>query len=325
MNIFHLLSEIEKVDPEVYERLDSRRRVFQHMGIIGKTLSAAALPAALGAIFNKAYAQTTPAPSVNDVLNFALKLEHLEATFYTTGLGTGTNNSTQQTALRAQLSATNRTALDKIRVDENNHVTFLRGALGTAAAPPPAANEFDFTGGKGSGTGPFATVFTDANVFLAVAQALEDTGVRAYKGGAPLLMSNKTVLEHALNIHSVEARHASRLRTMRRGGPMNDRASTAAITGANRGASPKSWVSLSDDGGPAPAQTAPVYGAGTPATNFPAESNTSQGGIDLATAQPITSLSFPAAAISEAFDEPLDVATVLNIARLFTRTGSTYF
>jgi hypothetical protein len=322
MNIFQLLSEIEKVDPEVYERLDSRRRVFQHMGIIGKTLSAAAVPAALGAIFNKAYGQT-PAPSVNDVLNFALKLEHLEASFYTQGLGSGTNNTTQQTALRAQLSATNRTALDKIRVDENNHVTFLRGALGTAAAPPPAANEFDFTGGKGSGAGPFATVFTDANVFLAVAQALEDTGVRAYKGGAPLLMSNKTVLEAALNIHSVEARHASRLRTMRRGGPMNDRASTSAITGANRGASPKSWVTLTDGGGPAPAQTAPVYGPGNPASNFPGEDNVSQGGINLQTA--LASLSFPAEAFSESFDEPLDVATVLTIARTFTRTGSTYF
>lgn len=331
MNVLQLLSAIEKVDPEVYDRLDSRRRVFQHMGIIGKTLAASAVPAALSAIFNKAYAQTSTAPSVNDVLNFALKLEYLESYFYNAGLGArGATATPTQTALRAQFSANNLTALDKIRTDEANHVTFLRGALGSNAIPAPATTEFDFTGGRGSGAGPFATVFTSAATFLAVAQAFEDTGVRAYKGGAPLLMSNKTVLEAALNIHSVEARHASRLRTMRRAAPNTDRASGAASTGTFT-SSPKSWISGTDGGGPSPAQTAPIYGAGMqpaylPASSgitFPAEDNVTQGGVNLQTA--LASLSFPAAAFSEAFDEPLDVATVSTIARGFTVSSSTLF
>jgi len=337
MNFFQILSEIEKTDPEVFERFDSRRRVFKHMTGFGKKMTAAALPLAMGSIFNKAYGQTTTsAPSIPDVLNFALKLEYLEAYFYNLGLsGDGTigNNTTSatQTALRAQMSPNNVTALLKIRTDENNHVNFLREALTKAGATPiavPAVSQFDFTGGKGSGTGPFAGVFTDAGLFLAVAQSLEDTGVRAYKGGAPYLASNDDILTAALNIHSVEARHAARLRTMRRGGLMNT-APAGTAAGSNPSSSPKSWVSGTDNGGASPAQTAAIYGAGTaPAytpsgITFPAEDNVTQGGVNLQTA--LASLNFPASAFSEAFDEPLPVPTVLSIASTFTITGSTFF
>jgi hypothetical protein len=329
MNIFQIISEIEKVDPEVYDRLDSRRSIFKHMSGMGKTLAAAAVPMAFGAVLNKAYAQTSMAPGVNDVLNFALKLEYLEAAFYNTGLGAaGATATAVQTALRAGFSATNLVALDKIRNDETAHVAFLRTALGANAIAAPAANTFDFTGGKGGAGGPFATVFTAPATFLAVAQALEDTGVRAYKGGAPYLASNKDVLTAALNIHSVEARHASRIRTMRRAGAMNNAASQTAAAGADRSASPKSWVSGNDGGGPAPAQTAAVYGMGaapayTPAViTFPGEENVTQGGVNLQTA--LASLNFPAAAFSEAFDEALPVPVVSDIARTFVITGSTF-
>lgn len=344
MNFFHILSEIEKTDPEVFERFDARRQVFKHLTGFGKKMTAAALPLAMGSIFNKAYGQSTSAPGVNDVLNFALKLEYLEAYFYNLGLqgdgsivvgaGSGATAVTAaQTAFRAQFSATNLASLLKIRTDENNHVNFLRTALGNNAIAAPAVSQFDFTGGKGNNAGPFAGVFANAALFLAVAQSLEDTGVRAYKGGAPYLASNKDVLTAALNIHSVEARHASRLRTMRRGGPLNNAAS--ATTGAGTSASPKSWISGQDGGGASPAQTAPIYGAGTAPSytpagiTFPAEDNVLQGAngtapaLNLQTA--LASLNFPAAAFSEAFDEPLDVPTVSTIARTFTITSSTLF
>ncbi|SMB96677.1 conserved hypothetical protein [Hymenobacter roseosalivarius DSM 11622] len=330
MNIFQIISEIEKVDPEVYDRLDSRRSIFKHMSGMGKTLAGAAVPLAFGAVLNKAYAQTSMAPSVNDVLNFALKLEYLEADFYNRGLGAmGATATAAQTAFRAGFSATNLAALDRIRNDEMAHVAFLRTALGTNAIAAPPANTFDFTGAKGGTTpGPFATVFTAPAVFLAVSQALEDTGVRAYKGGAPYLASNKDVLTAALNIHSVEARHASRIRTMRRAGAMNNAASQTAAAGTDRSASPKSWISGTDGGGPAPAQTAPVYAMGaapayTPAViTFPAEDNVTQGGVNLLTA--LASLNFPAVAFSEAFDEALPVPVVSDIARTFVVTGSTF-
>ena len=336
MNILSLISEIEKVDPEVYGRLDSRRRVFQHLSGLGGKLAAAAVPMALGSIFNKAYAGATATQAtVIEVLQYALALENLEANFYNAGLGTV---AAPNTAITAALSANNLKALRVIQTDENNHVKFLSDVIKAApfSAVPlaPPVTDFDYTGGKGSAGGPFATVFTSAATFLAVAQALEDTGVRAYKGGAPDLMSNPDILTAALNIHSVEARHAARLRTMRRGGlmPANDQASRVA-PGTDPTTSPKSWISGVDNGGPSPMQTAAIYNAGTPATGgakdifFPAESNVSQAGVDitgLLTAANITGLTATQAAVaaSEAFDEPLDMRTVKNIALTFVKTGT---
>ncbi|MGI4760729.1 MAG: ferritin-like domain-containing protein [Janthinobacterium lividum] len=350
MNFFHILSEIEKVDPEVYDRLDSRRSVFKNMSGLGQKLTAAALPLALGAIFNKAYAQTSTAASVLTVLNFALKLEYLESTFYNLGLGTaGATASSTQSTLRSGYSATNLSSLDLIRTDETNHVADLiatiRALGGTPISAPNATlvtgstavtGDFDFTGGKGTGAGPFSGalgVFTNPAIFLAVAQSLEDTGVRAYKGGAPALMSNANVLTAALNIHSVEARHASRLRTMRRGGVTNNAASGTAPTNptseADRPASPKSWVSGKDGGGAGgavgfAAVTAPIYGAGATA-DYPAEDNVTQGGVALSATTLTSTSGFPALSYSEAFDEPLDVATVLTIAKTFATATSKFF
>ena len=318
MNIFQIISEIEKVDPEVYDRLDSRRSIFKHMSGMGQKLTAAAVPLAMGAIFNKVYAQTPVGAGVNDVLNFALGLEYLESFFYQRGQGT--------TALQAGFSATNKAALDLINADESNHVTFLRSVLGAAAIAAPTAATFDFTGGKGSNAGPFANVFASPATYLAVAQSLEDTGIRAYKGGAALLISNKTVLTAALNIHSVEARHASRLRTMRRALPNNNNASQGVAV-APYNAAPKSWISGTDNGGASPAQTAAIYGAGNNANaptgvTFDAESITTQGGVVLTTLPNTTG--FPAAAFSESFDEALDVTTVKTIARTFVVTGNSF-
>ncbi|RZK23434.1 MAG: ferritin-like domain-containing protein [Hymenobacter sp.] len=319
MNFLNILSDIEQVDPEVYDRLDSRRQVFKHLGGVGKKLTAAALPLFVGAVFNKAYAQTPAGVAVNDVLNFALKLEYLEMYFY------------QQRTVLSGISSNNMIALDKIAADEAKHVAFLRSVLGTNAIADPGAAQFDYSGGRGTNNGPFANWRTDAGTYLSLAQAFEDTGVRAYKGAAPLasVMANKTVLTAALNIHSVEARHASHIRAMRRAGPNNNIPSQGTAA-APYGAAPKSWISGVDNGGPVPAYTSPVYGAGNSSglatgITFPAEDSVSQGGLTLsATTLPNTS-GFPASAYSEAFDEGLDVTTVSAIARGFTIATSTLF
>lgn len=335
MNFFQILSEIEKVDPEVYGRLDSRRAIFKHMGGLGQKLTAAALPLAVGAIFNKAYAQTNTGLAAVDVLNFALKLEYLESIFYS-----------QRTAL-VGLSAANTTALNLITTDEANHVNFLRTtitALGGTPITAVTAAAFDYTGGKGSNAGPFADYRTNPATYLALAQSFEDTGVRAYKGAAPLtaVMANKTVLTAALNIHSVEARHASQLRAMRRAlATAGSPAPSQGIPVAPYSVAPKSWISGTDAGGASPMYTTPIYGAGNdmgtatygasnalgPAAlvTFPAESNVSQGGVTLSTTTSANFTGFPAAAFSEAFDEGLDVSTVSTIARTFVVTGNMLF
>ena len=86
----------------------------------------------------------------------------------------------------------------------------LKSVLGSQAVAKPT---FDFTGGNGANNGPF-NPFNDYQIFLALSQGFEDTGVRAYKGRAPELKGTDT-LTVALQIHSVEARHASRVRQLR--------------------------------------------------------------------------------------------------------------
>ena len=76
-----------------------------------------------------------------------------------------------------------------------------------AAKPKP---KFDYTAG-----GRYPDVFSDFRTFANLSQTFEDTGVAAYKGQAPNLMSNGLILTTALRIHSVEGRHAAEVRQVR--------------------------------------------------------------------------------------------------------------
>lgn len=192
MNLQNILNEIEKVDAEVYERLDhvTRRHVFQ--GFLKKVLAGAALPA-FGAVLNKAYAQNDV---VADVLNFALTLEYLEAEFYNVSVDTP-----------GLITGDARPYYQQIQKHENAHVALLKSALGAAAVSKP---RFDFTA-----KGKYPDVFSNVQTNYALAQAFEDTGVRAYKGQAARLIPFNDVLSTALSIHSVEARHAARIRYLR--------------------------------------------------------------------------------------------------------------
>ena len=275
MNLQNVITEIEKVDPSVYDRLDSRRQSMKRFAFIGKVLTAAALPAAFGSLFKKAYGQTSNSDIVN-VLNFALTLEHLEAEFYTRAVAAP--------GLTATLTGAGRQAFITIRDHELAHVNLLQTVIQQLGGTPVAKPTFDFSGGNGSGNGPYATVFTNYDVLLAVAQAFEDTGVRAYKGQAPNLMSNNDILTAALRIHSVEARHAAHVRYMRK----------------NRGADQDPWITGADPGGITGPATA-VYAG---------EDNTTQANVNIVG---INGQAIDTEGASEAFDEPLTTAQVLAI------------
>ena len=95
-------------------------------------------------------------------------------------------------------------------------------------------------------------------------------------------MSNNAILTTALQIHSVEARHASAVRRLR---------------GQN------GWITGNSSGIPGAAGTAvaPIYAG---------EENTTQGTVNTATFGTVASA-------SEAFDEPLTMDQVLAIAGPF--------
>ncbi|MBI3883225.1 MAG: ferritin-like domain-containing protein [Sphingobacteriales bacterium] len=286
MNLQNIISEIEKADPEVFEKLDTRRKVMKGFANLSGKIALASLPLAVGSMFSKAYGQSTS--TITDVLQFALTLEYLEAEFYTTGLASS--------GLIVEDANGTRTAISTISAHETEHVNFLKTVITSLGVTPISKPTFDFSGGNGSGTGPFAGAFSNIDLFLAVAQVLEDTGVRAYKGQAPNLMSNNTVLTAALNIHSVEARHASRIRKLRK-----DR-NSAAVSGTL-----KPWITLNDSNIIAP------YNSYVTA-NYAGEENTTQSNVSIVN---IGGKSISANAASEAFDEPLTKEQILAIVDPF--------
>jgi rubrerythrin len=184
------------LDPELMDRVVSRRAAVAGSGKLAGALAIASMPVALGLMAKSAFAQGTGLPqAIIDVLNFALTLEYLEDEFYRTGLDSGV------------IAAADQPIFQQISKHETAHVTLLKSVLGSSAVAPPT---FDFTA-----RGLLPNPFTDYPTFQALAQGFEDTGVRAYKGQAPALMANDDILTTALRIHSVEARHASEVRRLR--------------------------------------------------------------------------------------------------------------
>ncbi|GGH12974.1 ferritin-like domain-containing protein [Sphingobacterium alkalisoli] len=275
MNLFNIFETITQVDPEFNERVSPRREAIRNMASFGKKVTLAAMPFMISDLFKKAYGQTPT--DVNGVLNYALTLEYLEAEYYT--LGAAASNLVP--------SGKPMGAITTIRDHEVAHVNFLKQVLGNNAVSKPT---FDFTAG-----GTFANVFSDYDTFLALAQAFEDTGVRAYKGQAAILKGNKVVLTAALQIHSVEARHASHIRQMRR-----------ARGGA--AANQKPWITGANDSGIG-AVVDPIYAG---------EDNKVQAGVDITTLNG-TGGKVSMDAATQSFDEPLTATAVLNIAQLFIK------
>jgi rubrerythrin len=262
MNLNNIFNEIEKIDPEVYERTSDRRNALKSFG---KKVALAAVPIAMGSLFKKAYAQTTLI-TIEEILNYALTLEYLEYNFYSSAISANV------------IPGTDLASFQTIMSHEGEHVTFLQTAITALGATPVDQPTFDFTAG-----GHFADVFTNYQTFLAVSQTFEDTGVRAYKGQAAGLKSNRAILTAALQIHSTEARHAAHVRRLR---------------------NLDAWISSNLSG---------IYDA-TVQPAYNGEDTTSQLNINLVN---INGTGITAIEATQAFDEPLDMATVNSLANLF--------
>jgi rubrerythrin len=158
----------------------TRRRLVQ--GALGVAVAAGAatfeLPGAAGA---------TPSPAQDRrILAFALQLEYEMAAFYAAALRAG--------RLRGELRRFAEVAAEH----ERQHVKALRGALGVHA---PAAPHFSF-----------GREVTDPQRFAAASIALEEAAVGAYNGQAANL--TRAALAPALEIVSVDARHAAWIRSL---------------------------------------------------------------------------------------------------------------
>lgn len=116
------------------------------------------------------------------VLNYALTLEYLEATFYADAVANISFTDSHLAALAKKIAA-----------DEKAHVAFLKAALGSHAVKKPKFN--------------FGAAVMSQSKFAATSQVLENTGVGAYFGQA-FNITKAADLAAAVSILTVEARHA---------------------------------------------------------------------------------------------------------------------
>jgi hypothetical protein len=279
MNFFDIIRQLAEVDADVMGRLDSRRAVFSSLGTVAKRGALATAPALLAAFFQKAYAGSTSTKvgTIAEIFNYALTLELLENDFYAKVIGSSVFSA--QTAVA-------QAAINQIKQHEAAHVALLTAVVSGIGGTPVAGITFKAT--------EFPATWLEQ---LQAAQLLEDTGVRAYKGRASdLLTAGGNVdtsitglgtinpLKTALQIHSVEARHAAHIRYM-------------------RGQTP--WITGSGD-----LDTQPHYTGSTP------ESNTTQAGINLTDANSITpDTTYAQADVAASFDEILTPAEVIDSTR----------
>lgn len=194
----------------------SRRNFLASAGMAVGATGAIALAGCSGnnATTTTTTATTAPAgsPSEADVLNFALNLEYLEASFYlyiTTGSGLptslqGPSPGTVSGGAQFTFTDPNVTALaQQLASEEQAHVTFIQsliGAAGGTVASLPSLN-----------LAAMGAITSDAT-FLALARQLETVGISAYEGGVQYFVSDTTGLTYAATIHDTEAQHEGNLR-----------------------------------------------------------------------------------------------------------------
>jgi hypothetical protein len=263
-----------------------RRAVLTQLG----RAAAAALPLALGAL--PAAAATNA--STLDALLQLVQLERLQAALYTQGLAAAGLIPAAQTA-----------DFQRLLTHQNQHLAFLTRTVQDAGSSVPAAPAFDFSGRRNVASNPelFSGVFSNYDNFLALAQQIEDLGVRLYQHHAFNITSDARLTQAVLRMHSVEAQHSAHVRGLRRG----------------RGATVSNWPSDEDTAivRPAAAQALTTAATDGEANVIQyASASTTLPFTDFFLVRDNTAINDPS--LAEAFDEPITDAVAQAALNLFS-------
>ncbi|MBH8570729.1 ferritin-like domain-containing protein [Microvirga sp. STS02] len=247
----------------------------------------AALP--LGAALPAAAA---PADTSYDAVTQLLQLERTQVALYTQAL-----------AATGLIPAAQTADFQRLLAHQTQHAALFLKALQDAGAIVPALPRFDFSGKHSVATNPelFPNVLTNYDAFLALAQQLEDLGVRIYQTQS-INISDSQLLRSALRIHAVEAQHSAHIRGLRKG----------------RGAVVQNWPSEEDATIVRPAAAQALTTAATGGEENGVQYVTPGVPIPFASLLLIsTNTAIHDPALAEAFDEPVSSAAAQAALNLF--------
>ena len=185
-------SEVEVVEEAV---ADTSRRRFLAFAAPAAAGGLAAFLSACGsssdpqnAGLNATKAQSPTGGHDLEIVNYALRLEHIEADFY------------DRVVESRLFSGADGAVFKLIQRDEHEHVAALQALAKRLGGPVAERPQTQFALGS-------------PREALTLAATLENTGAAAYLGQLDSI-ENKEVLAQALSIHSIEARHAAKLSRM---------------------------------------------------------------------------------------------------------------
>ena len=195
MALYETPEEVREAIIDAFDQQTGRGDFLRKMLLVGAGVAAGSTALMSGAVpalaaeieMEPGRTRAGIAKSDLQILNYALTLEHLEATFYRTA----------SRPSNAQIAR----YIDVVAANEQTHVDALTTVIQNAGGTPVHEARYKFP--------PFSLPF---------AVILENTGVHAYLGAAPLVKSSALLLT-AASIVTVEARHAAAWMTLNKQNP----------------------------------------------------------------------------------------------------------
>ena len=267
----------------------NRRATLARLAHTGWRTAAAALPA--GLLLARPAAASSLTTSLDAVL-LLLQLARTQAAL-----------CTQALAVAGLLPAVQVADFQTMLAHHQAQMALLGRALTEGGAAVPAMPTFDFSGRRGVPANPelFPGALSTYGKFLELAQQLADAGGRMCQGVIPVLFGQRLLYAAVVQLLPVATRHASHLRTLRRG----------------QGANVKNWPSA------ATPPLAPAPPAALLAATLTGENNERQllpDNVPVPFAKLLLAADGNAvqpAALAEAFDEPIIPAVAQAALNLF--------